>query len=726
MLFKPLIRKTSNVTLLILLSISETYANPGIGITGTYVLEKNQYPAKLKKNSPSNIYVIYNGPYIKNLWAERFLRKDTIINLKGLLDSSHADLSYRLIFETRSQIDSVWQTDGKFKITDKAFPAGNGLLKIYAYDLEMKIVDHFVYNYAQKFRENKKQIPALHSLLRDPVIYSRTDRIRYATASAWVLSIGADKYKGDAYKGCGSCESDAISYNNFFKRQYETLTNSLYGFHEYLLLGTNATRENILSALKDIAGKAMPNDYFIFNFSGYSNVFTFDSVTFNTYFFPYDSTGFSREIFSQTRELKQDINNRLISLKVLQEHIQLIQAKNQLFISEAGPSEKFKSEFIKTMMQGSPAIASLLNTNRIIMVPDKIGLEMRIPETGKIAGVIAYAVTSLDTNSNIFNLFGEDYKSAELASYLKTKAYKTNYNREYFDIFFERKFLQQYRDIFGDVEKTRGGIGKNKEVQKNAGLKGSRHALVIGTDNYKAKGWDKLNNPVFDAGEIADILREEYDYEVRLLKDPSMDTIYESIRKYYKDLKQDDQLIIYVAGHGDYDKDLLDDGFIVCSDSRSVEEDPLRNSYIQHTKLKKMINKIPANQILVMLDICYGGFFDEEVRDNPASNITNRNVLELLHTNQQYKVRKMLSSVGTEPAFDGKAGKHSPFASYLISVLNAKGGSEGIITLSDIYALLQKASLNETSTLKISPHVAGFGDNNPLGEFIMVPTESKN
>jgi hypothetical protein len=130
---------------------------------------------------------------------------------------------------------------------------------------------------------------------------------------------------------------------------------------------------------------------------------------------------------------------------------------------------------------------------------------------------------------------------------------------------------------------------------------------------------------------------------------------------------------------------------------------------------------MPASQFLVLLDICHGGVFDEEVRNNPASRTVNRNVQELLQTNEKYTVRKMLSSVGTQPAFDGKAGRHSPFAGYLINVLNARGGAEGIITLSDLYVLLQKASLNEDSNLKIAPHMADFGDSDALGEFILLP-----
>jgi hypothetical protein len=724
----PVLTKMIAAGSIILASTSPSWGNPGTGINDTYVLEKSQYPARLKRNNPSDIYIIYNEPLIKNSWSQKFFRKDTITNLKGLLDSSRASLSYRLIFESKSNIDSVWQTDAQFRITDKAYNAGQGLLRIYAYDSANNIIDQFVYNYGQKYREQKKAVPTLKSLMRIANVYSKSDRNKYAAGAAWVISIGIDDYESSTIPEFIACESDAAGFSQFFSQQYGLLGLPLSDYHEYLLLGKNATKEAVLGALKDIAAKAAPNDYFIFSFAGYSQVMTFDSSNFNTYFFPYDIKGITSSGSLGGFDIpKEEATSQLISLKMLQEHIQLIQARNQLFISEAGPSENFKSEFIRTMMQSSPAIAAMLNVNRVIIVPNGFGKEASIPGENKVAGIINHCITRLDTAYNIYELFATGYKPSAIAASLRTKGSVWRYaDKDYFDVFFEKNFLQQYRDIFGDdAGQTRGGILTTKEIQKTAVLNGKRHALVIGTDNYKGKGWDNLKNPVYDATEIAEILKGYYDYEVKLMKNPPMDSIYGAIRNYYKTLGKNDQLIVYVAGHGDYDKELLDDGFIVCSDSKSVEDDPLRNTYIQHTKLKKMINRIPAKQILALLDICHGGVFDEQVRDNPASRITNRNVLELLRTNADYTVRKVLSSVGLEAAFDGKAGKHSPFAAYLINILNARGGLEGIVTLTDIHALLQKASLNETATLKISPHLAGFGDNNPLGEFILIPADDK-
>jgi uncharacterized caspase-like protein len=252
---------------------------------------------------------------------------------------------------------------------------------------------------------------------------------------------------------------------------------------------------------------------------------------------------------------------------------------------------------------------------------------------------------------------------------------------------------------------------------------GKQYALVVGTDNYKGTGWKKLPNAVNDARAIRDELANDYGFTVQLLEDKPMDTIYKAIGEYYRALQPNDQLILYFAGHGDMETEFMDDGFIVCADSKSRDDDIARNTYIQYIKLQKMINRIPARQILVMLDVCHGGTFDQK-RSDPVNSITNRNVRQFLVDQSKFTCRKFLSSVGTEEAFDGKPGEHSPFANLLLQVLRARGNSSnGIVTLSNIYSVLQSASMNETATLKISPKKDGFGNDNPESDFILIPAE---
>ncbi|MBK9661314.1 MAG: hypothetical protein IPO68_15680 [Chitinophagaceae bacterium] len=178
---------------------------------------------------------------------------------------------------------------------------------------------------------------------------------------------------------------------------------TLRNFNEYLLLGEKATKKAIIDALKDIASKASFDDYFIFNFSGYSTLHTSDSTNFSTYFFPFSNSPLFESVAKKNIP-KDVVDSQLISLRTLQEYIQLIPANNQLFISEAGPSEKFKTEFIKSLMQNSPAVASLLNKNRVIIVPNGFGADDVKCEGNRInKGPINYYITSLDASENIYD-----------------------------------------------------------------------------------------------------------------------------------------------------------------------------------------------------------------------------------------------------------------------------------------------------------------------------------
>lgn len=720
--------------LFLLVSILSFAEPAGVSQEQTLVLAANQYPQQLKKHRPDQVYILFDGtPYMKK-YEGLFLKKDTITNLKRFTDSlGYGIMGYRLIFGKGEKVDSVWQFNTEFRLTDKAVNLGMNKLRLFIFNKKGDPTDQFVLDYSNKLN---KEVKGLDELFRKYTVYTYIDKEKYSVRNVWILSIGIDDYGGDVFR---YCESDATAYDAFFAKQFLNYQGYFKDeqIKRFLLLGNHATRDSILSVLNTIASQASVNDYFIFNFSGRTWLFdesfkafsvNKDSSKFTTYFFPYNVI-YDDEIKNRDTADTTTPSKNLISLKTLQEYIQLIPCVNQLFISEAGPSEKFKTEFVKTMMQNSPELASLLNINRVIIVPNRFGLD-ELKGTGM--GPIAYYLTHLDSTKNIYNIFSNDHRSAEIAYLLKSEEFKLppGENNDYFSVFFERAFLQQYREIFGDAKVKKRGLDLGgADINTIKSFSGNRHALIIGTDNYRSKDWEKLENPVYDATEVAEVLQSFYNYDVTLLKDPPMDTIYKYLSTYYRSLREDDQFIIYIAGHGDFDEGLLDDGFIVCTDSKSPEVDPLRNTYIQHTKLKKMINKIPAKQVLVLLDICHGGVFDENVlgktRDNPASAITNRNVLELLKDKSQYVTRKVLSSVGKESAFDGRAGKHSPFAAYLLKILNARGGAEGIVTLSDIYALLQKASLNETETLKISPHLAGFGKNDPQSEFILIPVEKK-
>jgi Caspase domain len=343
----------AGLLLMALLLCKPSFGNGGILRRVTLVLVQSQFPAAVKIYKPSKVYLLYQGPglFLSNKFDGLFLRGDTITHLKKFTDSAGSVITgFRLIYQSNGITDSVWQLDSRFRITDKAYNLGNELLQILAFDSTMKKTDEFVFNYGQKLTEGLTRGGSggggggtLESLLRQYEFYTSYDRNNYALSSVWILSIGIDDYGPVKYQ---TCKTDARSYTDFFKKQYAgvkytAISGSL--FHEYVLLDKEASKEAILTALKEIARKASFNDYFIFNFSGCSNEIKNDPVNAGAYFFPYDVivTNHQNDILNRNDKDTNDPFKNCISLKLLQEYIQLIPANNQLFISEAGPSGKF-------------------------------------------------------------------------------------------------------------------------------------------------------------------------------------------------------------------------------------------------------------------------------------------------------------------------------------------------------------------------------------------------
>ncbi len=77
---------------------------------------------------------------------------------------------------------------------------------------------------------------------------------------------------------------------------------------------------------------------------------------------------------------------------------------------------------------------------------------------------------------------------------------------------------------------------------------GRYHALVIGNNDYQ--NLPKLETAVGDAEAVAQVLKQNYGFEVRLMRNATRADILRALNKYRADLTDDDNLLVYYAGHG--------------------------------------------------------------------------------------------------------------------------------------------------------------------------------
>jgi tetratricopeptide (TPR) repeat protein len=238
---------------------------------------------------------------------------------------------------------------------------------------------------------------------------------------------------------------------------------------------------------------------------------------------------------------------------------------------------------------------------------------------------------------------------------------------------------------------------------------GRNYALLIATDQYDE--WDRLNNPIFDAQKIEEELKASYQFETELLKNPTREQILLKLKEYTKkSFEPNDQLFIFVAGHGHFDEDLRE-GFLVAKDSKKNDESAA--SYIPHNTLRSTINNIKCKHIFLVMDVCFGGTFDPVIaKRGGASEYDNISKQEFIARKLRFKTRRYLTSGGKEYVSDGRPGMHSPFARRLLEALRGFGGSDGILTIGEI--------ITQVEALNPEPKSGSFGDDEPGSDFIFI------
>jgi uncharacterized caspase-like protein len=235
------------------------------------------------------------------------------------------------------------------------------------------------------------------------------------------------------------------------------------------------------------------------------------------------------------------------------------------------------------------------------------------------------------------------------------------------------------------------------------------YALIIATNEYN--DWTDLTNPVNDAKAIATELQENYGYKVETLYNATKSQIVTKIREYAKkNYGTDDQLFIFIAGHGQFDE-IGKDGYIVAKDSKL--NDDTYDTYIPFSVLRTTIDNNPAKHVFVTMDVCFGGTFDQAIakrgddRDQMYTDIPQN---EYISKKLKFKTRIYMTSGGKQYVPDGRPGKHSPFASKFLEALRGYGGTYRVLTASKIWLSVE--------TAKPEPKFGTFGDNEPGSEFV--------
>jgi Caspase domain len=233
------------------------------------------------------------------------------------------------------------------------------------------------------------------------------------------------------------------------------------------------------------------------------------------------------------------------------------------------------------------------------------------------------------------------------------------------------------------------------------------YALIFATDKYEH--WSDLVNPIEDARAIAQELSTNYGFNVEVVENPTVDEVWQKIRS-YSEMKfaPQDQLMVFFAGHGHFDE-TFGEGYVVARNS--LNNDLARSSYISHNRLRGVVNNLPCNHVLLMLDVCFGGTLDPVIAKSRSAT-EELSTTQMLIRKWNYKTRKYITSGGKEYVSDGIPGKHSPFAAKFLEVLNSNGYGDMIVTLPELSGAFER--------LPQLPRFGSFGDDEKVSDFVFL------
>ncbi|MCI5120420.1 MAG: caspase family protein [Candidatus Electrothrix sp. AUS4] len=237
---------------------------------------------------------------------------------------------------------------------------------------------------------------------------------------------------------------------------------------------------------------------------------------------------------------------------------------------------------------------------------------------------------------------------------------------------------------------------------------GRFHALVIGNQNYEYL--NSLKTPKADAEAVAEVLKNQYGFEVDLVLDGSRKEIMQAFSKLRKTMTSEkDNLLIYYAGHGYLDR-LSGVGYWQPVDAEKDND----VDWIPTSRVTSLLTVIQAKHVLVVADSCYSG--NLVMRESEAQLASGMERNAWLQRMSERRSRNALTSGGEEPVLDTGGGGHSVFAKAFLEVLR---GNHEILDGDSLFDRIKSpviANARQTPLYGVIKMT-----NHDWGDFLLVP-----
>ncbi|MCP4406432.1 MAG: caspase family protein [Gammaproteobacteria bacterium] len=243
--------------------------------------------------------------------------------------------------------------------------------------------------------------------------------------------------------------------------------------------------------------------------------------------------------------------------------------------------------------------------------------------------------------------------------------------------------------------------------------------MIIGNNNYQH--FTNLSTAVNDARAVDRMLRDNYGFKTKLLIDADRYAMLSALNEFREQLTDEDNLLIYYAGHGELDNVNLR-GYWLPVDA---EADSSTN-WISNVAITDILNVMAAKHVLVVADSCYSGSMTRSSLARLSPGMSEQARQRWLKVMAKTRARAALTSGGVKPVLDsGAGGDHSIFAQAFLDVL---GENDAILEGFSLYREVQRRVKLLAATLRVDqdPQYAPIKyAGHEAGEFFLLPRDAK-
>ncbi len=258
-----------------------------------------------------------------------------------------------------------------------------------------------------------------------------------------------------------------------------------------------------------------------------------------------------------------------------------------------------------------------------------------------------------------------------------------------------------------------------EEVRRSVNL-GDYYALVIGNSDYRYMR--DLKTAATDARMVADLLEIRYGFQVKLLIDATTDQIAAAIERYRQTLGDEDNLLIYYAGHGELvtQRNGNERGYWLGVDSKT----DMQTTWMPDSLVRDQVDQMRAKHVLIVADSCFAGAFTRGAAGPEVMPGTRRPLAVTRYERlSRRKARLYITSGGTEPVYDVGGGDNSLFASSFIRLLRQ---NNTVLATQNLYTGVYQGVLRDASKMGVTqtPQYAEIPNvGHAHGDFLFVPRQ---